>query len=205
MKPINVFTVVGLAIAFAAPSASAQHAERFAACVATTGKEYEQARDAYLNTPATDGDFLVQKRRQGQTPTERLTATILQGWRRHEKEYRPLLAADRVVDRSGRAHFVWARGGEGLTADAAPLMYELMTKEIIPGAETDAAFALAGLAQTNPDTPLDVQALHRYLREVESASQDSRRAVASLLSALPPEKHWRRRPPTPRSAGRWRP
>jgi hypothetical protein len=177
------FLVAGALAALAAGPSPAQFEEKFADCATMTGQAYQRARDRFLAAPADPA--LLRKKLDSKAWQERLTAHILLGWQQHEKEYRKLLAAPRIIDQKGVAHYAWAVGREGVPASAVPLLYELMMKDVGPEAAADAAGALIVLAQNKPGTPLDVVLLNRCLGDESFAIPSCRRAVAWALSKLP--------------------
>lgn len=171
-----------------ASQAMANLPEQFAACVAKKGADYIKARDQFLAANPEKG--FLEKELKSPSWQNRLTATILQGWQKHEKDYRKLLATPKVATAKGTVYYPWSRDLKGIKFDIAPLLYELLLKEVEEGAAWDATQAFLSLDQAQPDTPvLEVDWLHQYLREASPASGPFRKAVASLLGTLPVKYH----------------
>jgi hypothetical protein len=176
--------LAGLLAGLAAGPARAQVQDKFAACAARTGKDFRQARDEFLALPAEQAKPLLEQKLDSDAWQERLTARILLGWEEDKAEYQQLLQAPRLKDQKGDIHYAWEGADGGVKAQDVPLLYELLFKSDDPDAARDAAGALVALAQSKPDTPLDVRLLHRFLRE---APRDAapRKTVAWLIGSLP--------------------
>ncbi|HJT79074.1 MAG TPA: hypothetical protein VJ739_17895, partial [Gemmataceae bacterium] len=176
---------VAILMTLAAGPGMADLQTSFDACAKKTGKDYVEARDAFLKAaPAETAKPFLQEKLKSNAWQDRLAARILLGWEDHREEYRGLLAEPKLTNQQGAAHYPWALGREGVKAEDVPLLVELLTKDISAGATWDAARALVGLAQSRPDLPLDARLLHRVLRSPDTPTEE-RRAVAWVLGSLP--------------------
>jgi HEAT repeat protein len=176
--------LAGILAGLAAGPAPAQGPDKFAACAAKMGKEFRQARDEFLAIPADQTKTLLEQKLDSDSWQERLAARVLLGWQEHKADYQQLLQAPRLKNQKGDTHYAWGTGDGAIKAADVPLMYELLLKSDDPDAARDAADVLVALAQSRPDTPLDVRLLHRFLRD-RPGNAAPRKTVAWLLGSLP--------------------
>jgi hypothetical protein len=157
----------------------------FSQCAAKMGKDYQTARDGFLEAKPTK-EFL-QGKMQAPLGRERLTARILLGWLDNAKDYRELLAAPKIKNQLGDDRYPWMVEVTNLSPKVGPLLLEILYKDTQPAnVAWDATEAYISLLARG--LPVDVPALHEVIRDDKNTSALVRTRIAWILRFLPQQK-----------------